>query len=256
MARLAPNTETLRALFARSGNCCAFPGCTAQLVNTRNKFVGQVCHIEAAEVGGERFNAEQSDEGRRSYSNLILLCYAHHIETNEVSLYSAEHLHRMKAEHEKRFGQKIFQIDESLLYQVSLEMDAYWKRIDDLHHNHHIVSELAIEIDASATFLEAADHANSLVANLGEIQRYLIESDRLSDEQKAIDEQTGPNNFEMLYIEFTNTLTKLSVALVQMEIKHLEEFIKLNPNDHFARKRLDLRKEEFATYAVSAGYAD
>ena len=33
---------------------------------------------------GERFNAEQSDEERRSYDNLLLLCYQHHIETDDV----------------------------------------------------------------------------------------------------------------------------------------------------------------------------
>ncbi|RYX80134.1 HNH endonuclease [bacterium] len=256
MARLTPSTETIRALFARSGNRCAFPGCTAQLVNERNKFIGQVCHIKAAEQGGERFNEEQSDEERRSYSNLLLLCYPHHIETNEVSLYSPESLQLMKGEHEKLFGKKIFKIDESLLYQVAQEMDAYWKRIDELHRHHHVVSELAIEIDASATFLDAAGKANGLVAQLGEIQQYLMDSDRLEDEKKPVEMQTGPKHFEMVYIGFTNILTKLSVALAQMEIKHLEEFIKLNPSDQAARRRLDQRKEEFATYAVSAGYAD
>ncbi len=48
MARLAPKAEILRALFARSGNQCAFPGCTQPLINDKNKFIAQVCHIEAA----------------------------------------------------------------------------------------------------------------------------------------------------------------------------------------------------------------
>lgn len=256
MARLTPSTETIRALFARSGNRCAFPGCAAQLVNERNKFIGQICHIEAAEQGGERFNPSQSDGERRSYSNLLLLCYPHHIETNEVSVYSAESLQGMKANHERVFGQKLFQIDESLLYQVSMEMDAYWKRVDELHRHHHVVSELAIEIDASASFLETADQAHELVAQLKEIQDYLIESERLTDEQRSIAQSRGPNNFEMLYIGFTNVLTKLSIALTQIEVKHLEEFIKLHPDDLGARRRLDQKKEEFAEYAVSTGYAD
>ena len=62
MPRLSPRAEVLRALFARSGNRCAFPGCNAVLVNERNQFVANVCHIEAAEEGGERFNPLQSDE--------------------------------------------------------------------------------------------------------------------------------------------------------------------------------------------------
>ena len=87
MPRLQPGIDVLRALFARSENRCAFPGCTALLVNEKNQFIAQVCHIEAAEGGGERFNARESDEQRRSYENLMLLCYAHHVETNDVSLY-------------------------------------------------------------------------------------------------------------------------------------------------------------------------
>jgi len=51
LARLAPNTNVLRALFARSGNQCAFPGCTQPIINSKNKFIGQVCHIEAASEG-------------------------------------------------------------------------------------------------------------------------------------------------------------------------------------------------------------
>jgi hypothetical protein len=257
MARLPIRIDVLRALFARSGNKCAFPGCTAQLVNEKNLFVAQVCHIEAAEPKGERFNPEQSDEQRRSYDNLILLCYPHHVETDDAAQYSTERLCSMKAEHERVFGQKLFQIDESLLHKVSAEMAEYWGHIDHLHREHHVVSELAIEIDVKATYMTLADQATSLVSNLSDIQDYLIESDRLRAEQEAASgAERGPNDFEMLYLGMTNTLTKLSVTLVQMEIRYLEEFIKLNPSDSLARHRLEERKSEFAKLATSAGYAD
>lgn len=71
MARIAPTRETLIALFAKSGNVCAFPGCTHELVTSRNIFVGQVCHIEAANQGGQRFNPNSTDEQRRSFENLL-----------------------------------------------------------------------------------------------------------------------------------------------------------------------------------------
>ena len=51
MSRLAPKIDVLKALFARSGNQCAFPGCTQPLMNEKNKFIAQVCHIEAAMRG-------------------------------------------------------------------------------------------------------------------------------------------------------------------------------------------------------------
>ncbi|EKE03034.1 MAG: hypothetical protein ACD_20C00287G0017 [uncultured bacterium] len=66
MTRKAPTTDILRALFARSGNQCAFPSCNHHLINHKNQFVGQICHIEAANVGGERYNPSQNDEQRRS----------------------------------------------------------------------------------------------------------------------------------------------------------------------------------------------
>lgn len=262
MPRLPPRTEALRALFARSGNRCAFPGCTALLVNERNHFIAQVCHIESAEVGGERFNATQTDEERRSYDNLILLCYPHHVETNDVALYSAERLRLVKAEHERLFGQKVFKIDESLLHKVSFEMEEYWRRIAVLHREHHIASDLAIEIDTTASFLQLADVAAHLVHDIHRIRDYLIESDQLRMErsmaasESAASLQARPNDFEILYIGFANVATKLSVTLTQMEIKYLEEYIKLSPDDRSARQRLEQRKEQFAQQAVSAGYAD
>lgn len=259
MPRLPPRTDVLRALFARSGNRCAFPGCTATLVNEKNQFVAQVCHIEAAEESGERYNPDQSDEQRRSYVNLVLLCYPHHVETNDVALYPAERLRSIKSEHEEAFGQKPFQIDESLLHKVSFEMAEYWQRIDRLHREHHVASDLAIEIKANATYLDVADQAVALVEDLSRIQEFLIESDSRRTNRGTSDGETyaaGPNDFEILYIGFTNTITKLSVTLVQMDIKYLEEFLKLNPSDLVARQRLERRKEEFAGYATSAGYAD
>ena len=121
MSRLSSKTDVLRALFARSGNRCAFPGCTASLINEKNQFVAQVCHIEAAESGGERYNENQSDEERRGYDNLLILCYPHHVETNDVELYSTQVVKEMKANHEQKFDRNPFKIDESLLYKISEE---------------------------------------------------------------------------------------------------------------------------------------
>src|SRR5699024_11234348 len=66
MTRLAITRKTLIPLFAKSGNVCAFPGCTHELVTARNLFVGQICHIEAANPGGQRYNPNSTDEERRS----------------------------------------------------------------------------------------------------------------------------------------------------------------------------------------------
>lgn len=102
--RLAPTRETLRELYLKSGNRCAFPGCKKALFNAKGVFVGQICHIEAAEPGGERFNKHQTNEQRRHPSNLVLMCYDHHVETDDVLKFPVDRMRRIKEEHEKLFS--------------------------------------------------------------------------------------------------------------------------------------------------------
>lgn len=102
--RLAPTRETLRELYLKSGNRCAFPGCKKSLFNIKGVFVGQICHIEAAEAGGERFNKKQTNEHRRAPANLVLMCYDHHVETDDVVKFPVAAMVRIKTEHEKKFS--------------------------------------------------------------------------------------------------------------------------------------------------------
>ncbi len=67
-------------------------------------FIGQLCHIEAAEPGGERFNPAMTNEQRRASSNLMLMCYPHHCVTNNVNDFPVAKLRKMKREHEQRFS--------------------------------------------------------------------------------------------------------------------------------------------------------
>ncbi len=82
--RLTPTPETLRELFLKSGNLCAYSDCDRLMTNADRVFIGQVCHIEAAEPNGERFNPSMTNEQRRAGSNLLLMCYEHHTITNDV----------------------------------------------------------------------------------------------------------------------------------------------------------------------------
>lgn len=102
MSRLAPKVATIRKLFANSGNRCAFPGCTHLLIDEED-FVGQICHIEAANEGGERYKKDQSDEERRSYDNLIIFCHMHHVKTDNIQKYPVDVLKKMKLDHESQF---------------------------------------------------------------------------------------------------------------------------------------------------------
>lgn len=68
-------------------------------------FVGEICHIEAASEGGERFNPDQSNEDRRGFDNLLLLCHRHHVKTNDVNAYPVSKLKEIKAAHERKYSQ-------------------------------------------------------------------------------------------------------------------------------------------------------
>lgn len=128
--RLNPTKNVLRELYLKSGNRCAYPGCGRNILNDNGDFVGQICHIEAAMPGGERFNKNQTNEERRSVSNLMIMCYEHHIETNNVAEYSVDRLKEMKKNHEQTFGgvaEKLFNSitdlseDQSYQYCSTLE---------------------------------------------------------------------------------------------------------------------------------------
>jgi hypothetical protein len=102
--RLQPKGETLRELYLKSGNQCSYPDCTRLMIDSEGTFIGQVCHIEAAEEGGERFNENQTNEDRRQFANLMLMCYEHHIKTNDVQRYTVQVLQEMKKAHEAKFS--------------------------------------------------------------------------------------------------------------------------------------------------------
>jgi hypothetical protein len=80
--------------------------------------IGEICHIEAAEPGGARYNSQQTDEERRSFENLMLLCPTHHKIIDNVTMYSPEVLRQMKVNHESRFKGRPFLVSDELLAKI------------------------------------------------------------------------------------------------------------------------------------------
>lgn len=118
MARLPLKPSVIKRLFALSGNKCAYPNCPENLVNAKGKVMGEICHIEAAEKGGERFNEKSNDEYRRSFENLILMCGKHHKETNDINEYTTPKLKKFKADHEKRFLKNTYKASDQIVQQA------------------------------------------------------------------------------------------------------------------------------------------
>jgi len=116
--RLTPSVPTVRRLLLRSGNQCAFPGCTDVLFNDRDVLVAQCCHIEAANKEGQRYNPDQTPEERRAYENLLFMCHKHHRETDDVSVYDVAAMQKIKREHEALFSEQAFVVNASRLSQA------------------------------------------------------------------------------------------------------------------------------------------
>lgn len=104
MARLKPTERTIKKLFALSGNQCAHPECNNLLIDPSGTVLAEICHIEAAEEKGPRFNPQQTDEERRGFENLMLLCSIHHILIDDQpENYPVASLKKWKEEHEERY---------------------------------------------------------------------------------------------------------------------------------------------------------
>ena len=276
MARLAPKLDTLRLLFARSGNQCAFPDCRQLLFNDKNQFIAQVCHIEGATEGGERFNSESSDEERRAYDNLLLLCYPHHVETDDVAEFPTERLVGIKQAHENIFSGGSYLPNEESLLRLKLDMESYWGDIDRLNKYDHIYadSELAMEIDANSPHSKVLESAESAVGGIENLLIMLRESDeQLIDDLKSllkllninikelnkIEEFENPffqRNWDLHNLGTPNWTQRARIDLVHLEVKYLELYLKVNIDDPDAAREFEVAKAKLREYAESAMHVD
>ncbi len=110
--------KTLKRLFALSNNTCGFPGCARRLTSQENAVDSNICHIEAANPEGERYNLDMEDIDRADYKNLILLCPPHHVTTNDVDKYTVEILKEMKTDHESEQLLEKITNNPSMLYNL------------------------------------------------------------------------------------------------------------------------------------------
>lgn len=124
---------TVKRLFTLSGNECYSPNCTRNLIAEDEKtIVAKICHIEAASLHGPRYNPNMTDDDRRDFKNLLLLCDEHHeiIDSplNE-SDYPKELLFEWKRNHENKLLNK--KISHSTLLSQAVSILANLDSFDD-----------------------------------------------------------------------------------------------------------------------------
>lgn len=106
-----------RLLYANSGNVCAMYGCNNPLVYANTASINEICHIEAVNEDGARYNPHLTEDYVNSYENLILLCpTCHNIIDNKKneSFYTVPYLKQMKQFHEQ-------QVQEVLMKKAAIE---------------------------------------------------------------------------------------------------------------------------------------
>lgn len=97
-----PRLPTLKRLFAKSHNQCAYPQCELPIVEEFGTVTGIVCHIKARSKGGPRYDTKQTDEERHSFENLVLMCGRHSkIIDADPKKFGVDLLLEMKGIHER-----------------------------------------------------------------------------------------------------------------------------------------------------------
>lgn len=98
--------QTIKRLYGMARNKCSFPGCETEMSTEYSARSSNICHIEAAYEGGQRWNPHMTNKARADYENLILLCQDHHDTTNDVTIYTVAALKHMKEVHVREMEQR------------------------------------------------------------------------------------------------------------------------------------------------------
>lgn len=218
------SAATIKALFAKSGNCCAYPGCGAQLVDDRDQLVGQVCHIKAVKKKDARFDPEAGLDELHSKDNLILLCYPHH---RRIDKYEAEFtvsaLKQMREAHEEGVGgdfavpdivaadAQFLAISDEWVPDVSRALETISELLREAYvqpEMNRISSEVADLHDANM-FIQVVLTANVLpaverTALLEEQESWYIDRSRYAESKiESHGGSLAPVEYNLAYIEYT-----------------------------------------------------
>ena len=142
--------QTIKQLFALSGNVCALPNCDNVIVNTNGTIIGEICHINALNQQGPRFNSELDPNVLNTFENLILLCPTCHTTVDkEYHIYTVEKLKNIKRSQSEKFEQHRYKFDfEKIDHQISnLPIVQHIKIYHEIEYN--VYAETLIKLSQS-----------------------------------------------------------------------------------------------------------
>lgn len=219
--RLTPTKNVLRELYLKSGNQCAFPNCVQPIINKDGVFVAELCHIEAALPGGERFNPAQTNEQRRAFENLLLLCHRHHKVTDDVELYPVKRMREIKESHEIRFTNAVDIMHEVIDHTQLETLNAS-----------NTLNKLSSELDWNLNQEQLAE-ANEDLYDFGKrLERIPTESRQLLT--IMVERSNQRNEVPILEVEHVCRLTeyRLSGLLALLERHNFITGVYLDENKH------------------------
>jgi hypothetical protein len=128
------SAATLGKLWGLSGNQCAFPGCSNELIAQgtaapEKAIVGNICHIYAASDDGPRGKPGLTTKERNAFENLILMCGHHHPRVDKLYHdYPAGELLKWKRDHEAKALQNT---PENLRRQADIQKLVFFQQTSD-----------------------------------------------------------------------------------------------------------------------------
>jgi len=271
MARKSPSAKSLKLLYVRSGNECAYPNCYHPIFNDNGLYISELCHIKAANKGGPRFDLNQTDKERKSNNNLLFLCHRHHKETDNLSI---EQITDIKSTHESKYTESGKELSKDMGKQIIQESNRYWdmqlnKTFDDL-------PELKIERDFNSGIFELFGELESHITWLQDYCDLCAESDNSKNmradlinlfeklhldfsnlDKLAYDENPFiSRNWEMHNLGNPNTFAHISLCVNQLKVKTTEELLKLNPDDQRMKEILEEFRKDFDSDYNNSYYID
>jgi len=195
----------IKRLFAYSGNECSEPRCNRPLIAEDGiTVVGKICHIEAASSKGPRYNEDMTDDERRSYDNLILLCDEHHSiidnKKNEYK-YGKEAIADWKDKHIKNIGKSPIVVPDDV---VKTALKTLKKSIANIEENTEEILERVKKIEGHGS--------KPYLADLNQIQK-LVEDYK---KEVASDEES---EFKELYEKIRHFSTNIDEIKQNLEEK-------------------------------------
>lgn len=271
--RVSVKSETLRLLYAKSGNKCAFQGCNVPIFEENGLYTGKCCHIESYSPNGPRYNNATTIEEKNSYSNLILLCSRHHtIIDNDIDTYTTEKLKEIKFNHENQYTEGHRDLKDDMLIQIEAQIDSFYSRLQLLDEADNTGLKMDINFDSNLD--QCIKDIKTSLDDIFDILTDLEERDNRCNEElkkyiesegvdlslfKNIDNYRNPfynRSWETHYLSANNVRSRMILYLSSLKVKILEYMQSKEINSEDISKKLESSRLEFEGLYQRTFYAD